>query len=300
MAAALIAVAGVAITGRLRRKPLIVPVTWPLWAEGGRHDGETGAFEGPVHAIAVPRQTGPQVVHYLIAVAGRAPFWATSDELHWFGAPPDQPEAQPALAIGYILVPSDPSAGSEAAFCAQAAAIEAECARQGWQLDQIVRDPQFAPGIPGAARRGFAHALERIADAEAQALVVCELQDLTRSASDLALLLDWFTYNEATLVALDIGLDTTSPTGEVGQQALASLGAWERERHLNPEHTDVLDQVVQMRSEGLPIEEIAHALISQPITTNGTDRETADLHDLAAARRRRHHTEQGTRHGRSA
>lgn len=58
-------------------------------------------------------------------------------------------------------------------------------------------------------------ALEEIAAAGAAGLVVAKLDRLSRSVADFAALLEWFTEAEATLVAMDLGIDTSTPGGRL-------------------------------------------------------------------------------------
>ena len=274
-----------------------MPVTWPLWAEGRRHDDpDAGRFSGAVRAVAVPREGGKEATHYLVAAGEADPFWVAHDELEELKPPPAEPiPADGPLAIGYVQVP--PGARHERAFHDHVTAIEAECRRRGWQLEQVVRETEPSPGSRGE-RRGLVHALERIADAEAGAFVVADLRHLTRSASELSTLLEWFADSEATLVALDVGLDTASAKSAVTRRAIASIGAWESERELSPEQSDLLERIVRMRAEGLAIEEIARALTAE--APRASRRRTAEVHSLAEARQARRHSAGGPRHGRSA
>ncbi len=285
------------VARRRRGRPVIVPVTWPLWAEGRRHDDpDAGRFSGAVRAVAVPREGGKEATHYLVAAGEADPFWVAHDELEELKPPPAEPiPADGPLAIGYVQVP--PGARHERAFHDHVTAIEAECRRRGWQLEQVVRETEPSPGSRGE-RRGLVHALERIADAEAGAFVVADLRHLTRSASELSTLLEWFADSEATLVALDVGLDTASAESAVTRRAIASIGAWESERELSPEQSDLLERIVRMRAEGLAIEEIARALTAE--APRASRRRTAEVHSLAEARQARRHSAGGPRHGRSA
>ncbi len=290
-------VAGSMAARRGRRRPVIVPVTWPLWAEGRRHDDtDPSRFSGAVRAVAVPREGGEEATHYLVATADADPFWVAQDELDELKPSPAEPgPSDGPTAIGYVQVP--PGAGSEQAFRDHVTAIEAECRRRGWQLEQVVRETEPSPGSRGE-RRGLVHALERIADAEAGAFVVADLRHLTRSASELSTLIEWFADSEATLVALDVGLDTANAESALTRRAIASIGAWETARELSPEQSDLLERIVRMRADGLAIDDIASALTTDPPRT--TRRRAAEIHNLADARRARHHTSGGPRHGRSA
>jgi hypothetical protein len=86
--------------------------------------------------------------------------------------------------------------------------------RRGWELVDVIRDA----GRTGAnlKRPGIRKALKAIANGKADGLVVAKLDRVSRSSTDTALLIDWFT-NEARadFVALDVEFaDTTSPMGQ--------------------------------------------------------------------------------------
>jgi DNA invertase Pin-like site-specific DNA recombinase len=58
---------------------------------------------------------------------------------------------------------------------------------------------------------------------------VSKLDRLSRSVVDFGTLLEWFTEGGATLVALDLGIDTSSPGGKLVANVFASVAEWERE-----------------------------------------------------------------------
>jgi hypothetical protein len=126
--------------------------------------------------------------------------------------------------LGYVAVAEDPGDGD---VDASAAAIDAACERAGWRLTGLVRDRANGPALD---RPGLRHALERIASGEAQALMVGDIRLLTASTVDLGDLLVWFRDTRAVLIALDLGLDTSTPEGRGVATTLITLGAWERER----------------------------------------------------------------------
>src|SRR5204863_10202181 len=76
---------------------------------------------------------------------------------------------------------------------------------------------------------GLRRALERIAAGEAGGLLAAKLDRLSRSVVDFGVLLEWFTEAGATLVALDLGLDTSTPGGRLVANVFASVAEWERD-----------------------------------------------------------------------
>ena len=126
--------------------------------------------------------------------------------------------------IGYVTVP--PGAGAGAAR-ASSDRIEVACARSGWKLLEVVRDRETGRVLD---RPGLRYALDRIANDTANVLVIGELQRLSRSIVDLGALLAWFREVNATLIALDLPIDTSSRVGYQVATTLIALSHWERER----------------------------------------------------------------------
>jgi DNA invertase Pin-like site-specific DNA recombinase/peptidoglycan hydrolase-like protein with peptidoglycan-binding domain len=126
--------------------------------------------------------------------------------------------------IGYITVPAD--VGPETAD-QSAGAIESMCERCDWKLLEIVRDRESGRILE---RPGLGYALERIANGDANGLVVSDLQRLSGSIVDLGALMDWFREAPATLIALDLGLDTSTPEGDHVAETLIALSTHEHER----------------------------------------------------------------------
>jgi hypothetical protein len=128
-----------------------------------------------------------------------------------------------APVIGYVTLPPNVS-GAELAK--SEVAITAMCDRGAWRLVDIVRDRD---GGPLLERPGMSEALQRIADGEACGLIVSGTRLLGRSG-DLADLLRRLEAVRAALVALDLGLDTSTPQGNRVAGALITLGRWGRPR----------------------------------------------------------------------
>ena len=130
-------------------------------------------------------------------------------------------------AIGYTRVSTEGQAESGLGLEAQREAIEADVKRRGWQLVEVVEDAGEGGG--DVDRPGLRKALERIADSEADALVVAKLDRLSRSAVHTGQLLDWFKEAGATFVAMDLGVDTSTASGRMVANVLASVAEWERD-----------------------------------------------------------------------
>lgn len=128
--------------------------------------------------------------------------------------------------IGYIRVSTEEQADSRAGLEAQRAAILAEAERRGWKLVEVIEDAGYSG--KNLKRPGIQAALEALQSRRADTLVVAKLDRLSRSLLDFAGLMDKATRERWALVALDLGVDTTSPAGEAMANVLATFAQFER------------------------------------------------------------------------
>jgi hypothetical protein len=161
--------------------------------------------------------------------------------------------------IGYVTVPGDSVHGD---LSPTERTIEQACERAGWRLVAIVRDPEGGRILD---RPGLSHALQQIADGRAQGLVVNDARLLSRSL-DFAGLVNWFRDAEAALIALDLGLDTSTPEGSRVASTLITLNGWAGERiarrtrvAVSVRH-EVLERVAAMHRDDVPLQAIADRL----------------------------------------
>jgi DNA invertase Pin-like site-specific DNA recombinase len=129
--------------------------------------------------------------------------------------------------VGYVRVSTDEQADSGAGMEAQRAAIEAEAARRGWQLVETFEDAG-ASGKSLAGRPGLTAALAAVEQGDADGLVVAKLDRLSRSLLDFAGLMARAHRKAWSLVALDLGVDTTTPQGEMMASVMATFAQFER------------------------------------------------------------------------
>jgi DNA invertase Pin-like site-specific DNA recombinase len=108
----------------------------------------------------------------------------------------------------------------------QRAAIEAEVARRGWELVRTYEDTGSGGSMRG--RPGMQEALELLDRGGADALIVATLSRATRSTADAASLLERAQRKGWRLVALDLGVDMTTPAGELVASVMAAVAQWER------------------------------------------------------------------------
>jgi DNA invertase Pin-like site-specific DNA recombinase len=202
---------------------------------------------------------------------------------------PDGPEAplnEPSpgtSALGYVLMSRTP--GEEAEDAGEA--IRALCASRRLNLRRIARDVEAAPG-DAQARPALRWALDRLAQDEAQTLVVAQLGHVTDTAAGLPELLRWLSARKRRLIAIDVQLDTATEAGGLNVGALAQVGGWDRERisqrtrrgleadrssgatRGRPSVADVpevRERIVAMRRDGMTLQAIADTLNEEGVPT---------------------------------
>ncbi len=129
-------------------------------------------------------------------------------------------------AVGYARVSTAEQADSGASLVAQREAIESEVKRRGWELVELFADTASGKSLNG--RHGLKKALNVLDSGKADVLVVAKLDRLSRSLKDFAGLMEQAARNKWALVALDLGVDTTTPSGELVANVMASVAQWER------------------------------------------------------------------------
>ena len=129
--------------------------------------------------------------------------------------------------VSYIRVSSEEQVCSGAGLTAQRAAIAAEIERRGWTMIDTFEDAGFS-GKSLTGRVGLDRALLALEAGEAEGLVVAKLDRLSRSLLDFAALMERFQRRRWALVALDLGVDTSTPSGEMMASVLAVFAQFER------------------------------------------------------------------------
>jgi len=127
--------------------------------------------------------------------------------------------------VGYVRVSTAEQGMSGAGLQAQRAAIIAECERRGWALVEIAEDVGSGKSLK---RPGVRAALNMLASKEASALIVAKLDRLSRSMVDFAGVMATAQKQSWALIALDVQVDTTSPSGEAMAHMLATFAQFER------------------------------------------------------------------------
>jgi DNA invertase Pin-like site-specific DNA recombinase len=129
--------------------------------------------------------------------------------------------------LGYVRVSTDEQHARGGGLAAQRTAITAECERRGWQLLGIIGEDAGASSVT-LERAGLQRALEQLDRHQADVLVVAKLDRLSRSLKQGTEVMERAQRRGWSLVALDFGLDTTTPAGELVANVMLSTGQYER------------------------------------------------------------------------
>jgi DNA invertase Pin-like site-specific DNA recombinase len=188
--------------------------------------------------------------------------------------------------VGYLRVSTEEQADSGLGLEAQRAVIEAEAARRGWELVTVLVDAG-ASGKSLSGRPALAQTLAMVRSGDADVLVVSKLDRLSRSLLDFAGLMADAQARGWVLVALDLGIDLSTPAGEFMASVMASAAQWER--RLVGQRTrealavkraqgvrlgrppvlgqQVVDRIVAARVAGMTLMKIADALNKERVPT---------------------------------
>ena len=130
--------------------------------------------------------------------------------------------------IAYIRVSTDEQADSGAGLLAQRDQIEHACLQRGWTIEDILEDAAVSGGTPWDERPALSEAIRILAAGGADALMVAKLDRLTRSLLDFVTLMECARTSGWSFVALDLGVDTTTPAGELAANMMAAFAQFER------------------------------------------------------------------------
>lgn len=129
-------------------------------------------------------------------------------------------------SIGYIRVSTDRQGERGYGLDAQKLVIRAEAKHRGWALGRIYVD--VASGSSMRRRAEMKAALSALEAREADVLIVSKLDRLSRSLIDFAGIMRTSRAQGWGLVAVDIGVDTSTTNGELIANIIMSLAQWER------------------------------------------------------------------------
>ena len=130
-----------------------------------------------------------------------------------------------ATIIGYTRVSTEEQGRSGLGLAAQRKAIAAHAKAKDWEVVWLCDEGLSAKSLD---RPALQEALALLKRGEAQAIVVAKLDRLSRSVQDFAGLFAVARKQHWAVNALDVGVDTTTPGGELVANVMAAVAQWER------------------------------------------------------------------------
>lgn len=137
-----------------------------------------------------------------------------------------RPDREP-IVLAYTRVSTEEQAISGAGLGDQRANIEREAAHRGWADVRWIEDAGYS--AKSLDRPGIQQAIGLLGSGQADVLVVSKLDRLARSLLDFANLMERSREEGWSIVALDLGVDTTTTNGRMIAGVVAVLAQWERE-----------------------------------------------------------------------
>jgi DNA invertase Pin-like site-specific DNA recombinase len=127
--------------------------------------------------------------------------------------------------IGYTRVSTEEQGADGAGMQAQVVAIAEAVRVRGWRVAAWESDTLSGRSLN---RPGLTRALTACQNRTASGIVVAKLDRLSRSIVDFAGLLERAQREGWNVVALDLGVDLSTPAGEFLANVMASVAQWER------------------------------------------------------------------------
>ena len=238
---------------------------------------------------------------------------------------PRSPYAKKERVIGYVRVSTEDQAENGISLEEQRSRIRAYAAAHGLRVVRVASDNGVS-GKTTSNRSGLLSALESLSDGDAVGLVVCKLDRLSRTTTDLLGLVEKANRDGWQLHSIEEHLDTRSSHGRFVVGILSLLAQMEREQAAErtraalgelrrqgkrisgkapfgycfdgdlvvpePDEQRILARILELRAEGLGARRIARALndawIKNPRTRRWwTHGTVGDLLKTAANRRSR-------------
>jgi DNA invertase Pin-like site-specific DNA recombinase len=134
----------------------------------------------------------------------------------------------PPRVVLYTRVSTGEQADSGAGLAAQESQLRAETERRGWLVVGLLSDAG-ASGSSMRKRPALADALALVDHGQGDVLAVAKLDRLSRSVLDFAQLMVRARDLGWGLVALDLGVDTTTTSGRLVANVMVSVAEWERD-----------------------------------------------------------------------
>ena len=104
-----------------------------------------------------------------------------------------------------------------------AAAVERASRDRGWTLACVIRE-NGSPNGHGHKRPGLAHAVKQVREGLARGLVIDRLDHLGPTEEEIRAQVEWFAGRDRDLVAVDVGLDTSTDEGRLAAGRLVVAG----------------------------------------------------------------------------
>ncbi len=130
------------------------------------------------------------------------------------------------LVLAYLRVSTEEQAVSGLGLADQRQVIAQEAGRRQWSNVEFVTDEGYS--AKSLARPGITAALERLRKGGAGILVVSKLDRLSRSLLDFAGLMEKAKREGWRLIVLDLAIDTTTASGALMANVMASFAEYER------------------------------------------------------------------------
>lgn len=132
--------------------------------------------------------------------------------------------------VGYLRVSTEEQASSGLGLGAQRDTVRRYADAQGWSIIWYVDEGLSAKSL---ARPQLQAALARLdvipKRRDVDGIVVAKLDRLSRSVHDFSGILKLAAARKWAVVAIDLGVDTSTPTGKLVANVMMSVAEWERE-----------------------------------------------------------------------
>jgi DNA invertase Pin-like site-specific DNA recombinase len=159
-----------------------------------------------------------------------------------------RPDCVRPLVFGYTRVSTEEQADKRNGLEAQRAIIDVEAAHRGWDVEYLTD-----AGVSGkSVGPRLQEALQLLASGQGDGLVVAKMDRLARSIVNVANIIESASEQGWSLVALDLGVDLTTPAGEAMAHMLVVFAQYERKL------------IIQRIKEGMAAKKRRGELISRP------------------------------------
>ena len=158
-----------------------------------------------------------------------------------------QTQSNPPQVVAYTRVSTAEQSNSGLGLRSQRAALRTEAERRNWEHVRYLSDEGHS--AKSLNRPAIQEALALLAEGKAGILMVSKLDRLSRSLLDFASIMERSQREGWSLVALDLGVDTTTAGGEMMANVMASFAQFER--RLIGERTSAALQAAKQRGQRL-------------------------------------------------